>query len=117
MLGPLKLCNLCATLNHFLGVYRKGLGVQNNWLRQPLKIDVTEKNKVHHNEEHGKRKQMAVSIFSVDPRKWFNLAHKLHNLRGPSVKKLAWGEGTFDPVKVWYAPGLLRSQGAIIRFS
>ena len=42
-LGPLKLCNLWAWLNCFLGVYRKSLGVQNDWLRQPLKMDATEK--------------------------------------------------------------------------
>ena len=44
MLGPLKLCNLCVRLNHFLGVYGKSLGVQNDQLGQPLKMDATEKN-------------------------------------------------------------------------
>ena len=42
-LGPLKLCNLWAWLNCFLGVYGKSLGVQNDRLRQPLKMDVREK--------------------------------------------------------------------------
>ena len=40
MLGPLKLCNLCARLNHFLGVYGKSLGVQNDRLGQHSKMDV-----------------------------------------------------------------------------
>ena len=43
MLGPLKLCNLWAWLNCFLGVYGKSLGVQNDWLGQHLKMDATGK--------------------------------------------------------------------------
>ena len=38
---------------------------------------------------------------------------RLHNLRGPSIEKLALGDWSYDPVKDWYAPGSLRLPGAI----
>ena len=45
-----------------------------------MKNASTEKNKVHHDEEHGKMKKVAVFIFSVDPQKVVYLAQKLSNL-------------------------------------
>ena len=110
-LGPLKLCNLCARLNHFLGVSGK-IGDchllhfsvlfivvysvffcwcifhgENHKTKSPFspfskkskqvilfcnflhEKCIDRKNRVHHDEEHGKTKKMAVSDFSVDPQK------------------------------------------------
>ena len=106
-----KLCNFCARLNHFLGVYGKNedyhplcffvllvmvyfvfLSMLFSWRKlrnkyaffqifskKPKKVIlfydflhekcIDRKNRVHHDEEHGKTKKIAVSDFSIDPQK------------------------------------------------